>query len=76
MEKLIRNAKINRITFLVTGIIFIFYGFFMPFFLGVGGVLLLMAYLTNKRYKELLNKYDPESVLEVGRIKINGEALK
>lgn len=56
MDKLIHNMKINRVTFLVTGIIFVFFGFFMPVFLVVGGVLLFMSYKTNKKYKELLNK--------------------
>lgn len=55
-EKLKHNTKINRFTFLVAGIIFAFFGFFMPVFLIVGGVLIFLAYKTNKRYKELFNE--------------------
>lgn len=62
MDKLIHNTKINRITYLVTGIIFIFFGFFMPVFLVVGGVLLFLSYKTNEKYKQLLNEVKTKSV--------------
>lgn len=88
MDKLIRNTKINRISFLVAGIIFIFFGFFMPIFLVVGGLLIFLAYKTNKKYKELLNeanKPDPVQIpkpvveVETDKVKItelNGNVIK
>ncbi len=62
IQKLIHNAKINRITYLVTGFIFMFFGLFSPFCIGIGAALLFSAYATNQRYKELSDKYkfEPE----------------
>ena len=57
-EKQIRNTKINRITFLIFGILFMLLGFFAFPFLLIGVLLLLFSYMTNKKYKELLNEYD------------------
>lgn len=53
------NLKINRITFLVFGIIFLLFGFFLPLFFIVGVGLIALAYATNKKYKELANTPDP-----------------
>ena len=64
MDKLIRNTKINRITFLVAGILFILMGFAAPVLFIVGGLLLLMAFLTNKKYKKLLNNPDPKPMVD------------
>ncbi len=58
IQKLIHNAKINRVTYLVTGCMFMFYGLFSPFCIGIGAVLLFSAYATNQRYKELSDKYN------------------
>lgn len=72
MEQIIHNMKFNRITFLVAGILFILLGFAAPFLLVVGGLLLFLAYKTDKRYKELLNeanKPKPEPVSRVDKIK-------
>ena len=69
MDKNIRNFRINRVTYFVTGIIFVFFGFFMPVFLVVGGVLLFLAYSTNKAYKKAINepkpKVDPKPVVKM-----------
>lgn len=60
--------KINRFTFLITGIVFIFFGFFAPILLIVGGILLFLAYKTNKTYKMLLNEPKNEPVSRVNEI--------
>ncbi len=57
------NMKINRVTFLVVGIIFIFLGLFFVPFLIVGGLLLFLSYKTNQAYKEAL-KEDVQTTIE------------
>lgn len=72
------NMKINRITFLIAGIIFIFFGFFMPVFLVVGGVLLFLSYKTNKKYKELLNESESKtkSVVDTEPVTVTDKTVK
>lgn len=64
-KKQIRNMKINRVTYLVGGIIFMFFGLlFWPFLL-VGGFLIFLSIMTNKSYKKALNaEVEPEPVKE------------
>ena len=84
MDKIIRNLKINRITFLVAGILFMLLGLAAPVLLVVGGLLLVMAFLTNKRYKKLLNeankpKAEPVIEVETDKVKItelNGNVIE
>ena len=71
-EKQIKNMKINRVTFLIAGVIFLLFGIFFIPFLIVGVLLILLAYKTNKTYKEALNvkvevkpEIDPESKEEI-----------
>ena len=52
----VKKLKINRVVFLITGIIFAFLGFVAVPFLLVGAILLFLAYKTNKAYKEALEK--------------------
>ena len=47
-----RNIGINRITFLVSGILFTFLGMFAFPFLFLGIILLILSYCANKKYKE------------------------
>lgn len=86
MDKLIRNTKINRITFLVAGILFMLMGLAAPVLLVVGGLLIFLAYKTDKRYKELLNEANkpkpepvqlPEPVVEVEPVvKVDTDKVK
>lgn len=77
------NMRINRITFFVFGIIFFLLGFFAPLFFFIGGALVALAYLTNKKYKELANTPEPapvtDSVVEVSEkvkiIDLSGDEL-
>jgi len=55
MDDKIKNLKINRITFLVIGIIIcIVFGLPLPPFLIVGALFIFLSYKTNKEYKRLL----------------------
>lgn len=57
--KEVNNLKINRVTFMVAGIIFIFFGLFFAPFLLVGAFLLFLSYKANKAYKEAMKKETP-----------------
>ncbi len=74
-NKIIRNLKINRVTFLVFGIIFFLLGFLLPVFLIIGGGFLFLAYATNKKYKQLQNDPDPARVKPLP-VKVKGEQLQ
>lgn len=79
-EKQIKNLKINRVTYLVFGIIFILFGLlFWPFLL-VGGVLIFLSVMTNKAYKKALNTQvtepEPESPYIFLRFKVAGVTFK
>ena len=64
-ETKIKNMKINRVIFFITGIIFLWLcTFYAPFSL-VGIFLLFLAYKTNKAYKKALGAaVEPEPVKE------------
>ena len=57
---MIKYARINRVTYLIGGILFVFMGFWAWPFLIIGITLILLSYLTNRRYKELVNIYSKE----------------
>ncbi|NCC42919.1 MAG: hypothetical protein EOM18_04905 [Clostridia bacterium] len=53
-EKQIHNAKINRITFLVFGIIVLLLGIAAPPLILLAAILLFLSYKTNKAYKSAI----------------------
>lgn len=60
---MIKYARINRVTYLIGGILFVFMGFWAWPFLIIGITLILLSYLTNRRYKELVNEYSKNTRL-------------
>lgn len=81
-EKQIKNLKINRVTYLVFGIIFILFGLLLWPFLLVGGILIFLSVMANKEYKKALNTQvtEPEPVKESPyiflRFKVAGVTFK
>lgn len=60
---MIKYARINRVTYLIGGILFVFLGFWAWPFLIIGITLIWLSYLTNGRYKELVNEYSKNTRL-------------
>ena len=60
---MIKYARINRVTYLIGGILFVFMGFGAWPFLIIGITLILLSYLTNRRNKELVNEYSKNTRL-------------
>ena len=82
-KKQIRNMKINRVTYLVAGIICIFFGLLFWQFLLVGGFFIFLSVMTNKSYKKALNAEvesepvkEPESPYIFLRFKVAGVTFK
>lgn len=57
IKKIIRNLKINRITFLIAGLCFMFLGYWSAICLGISIVLLFSAAATHFRYRKMKEQF-------------------
>lgn len=63
-KKKMKDLKINRITFLVGGILFFIIGIPAPFLWVFSVVLFLLAYVANKEYKRLVSEAEKKKAEE------------